>query len=194
MIFKMTKKRLLLPTLGILLLQFISCSGQDPILVEPNPIYEACCGADPVEFKDANGYVYVPNLFTPNRDGQNDLFKAVFNPDDVLYIGQYTIYKDTIEEPGEGYYNSGPFDPKTESKWWDGTLPDGTKHIGPFEYTIQLSMRNGSLVTVEGRACLVECGVDAAEFKDRKGCFFESQSSSGRLDINLPNKEEDCFK
>jgi hypothetical protein len=187
------KKCIAFPVLGALVLQFLSCVAQDPVNVEPNPVYAACCGAEPVEFTD-KAYVYVPNMFTPNRDGQNDLFQPVFDYDQVVLVSAYTIYQDTIIEPGAGYYNAPPFSPKSDPQWWDGTLPDGTQHIGPFEYTIEFILRDGSYLQVDGRACLVQCGKDAGEFMDRPGCFFGSQVKDGKFDKGIPNKEEDCFK
>jgi hypothetical protein len=35
----------------VILLLCFSCKSQDPDPV-PNPVYEACCGADPIEYKD----------------------------------------------------------------------------------------------------------------------------------------------
>jgi hypothetical protein len=187
------KNCIALPTLCALVFQFLGCKAQDPVNTDPNPVYEACCGAEPVEFTDA-GYFYVPNMFTPNDDGKNDVFQPVFDYGLVEYISAYTIYQDTTIEPGLGYYNALPFDPKSNPKWWDGTLPDGSKHIGPFEYTIEFTMKDGSFVVVDGRACLVQCGPDAGEFTNRDGCYFGTQVTNGKFDKGVPNKEEDCFK
>jgi hypothetical protein len=190
------KKSISLSIISILMLQFfVSCRGQDPISIDPNPVYKACCGIEPVEFSDANkGYVYVPNVFTPNRDGQNDLFLPVYDPKVVEYIAQYTIYQDTTEQPGPILYASGQFDPNQQKKWWDGTLANGKQHIGAFKYTIQFALFDGTFLVADGRACLVQCGREAAEFAVREGCFFGTQVIDGKFDREAPNKEEDCFK
>jgi hypothetical protein len=192
MIISIMKKRITFPVLSVLIFQFLACKAQDPI--DSNPIYEACCGAEPVEFTDSKTYVYVPNIFTPNRDGRNDLFEPVFDYSLVEYVSSYTIYQDTIIEPGIGYYNATGFNPKSNPRWWDGIKDDGTEHIGSFEYTIELAMKDGTFVLLDGRACLVRCGADAAEFREREGCFFGTQVTDGKFDKALPNKEEDYFK
>jgi hypothetical protein len=188
------KNCVVLSALCVLLFQLTACKAQDPVNVDPNPVYEACCGAEPVEFSEGKGYVYVPNMFTPNRDGRNDVFQPVFDPKVIEYIARYTIYQDTTEEPGPGYYNSGTFDPNTNPRWWDGTLPDGTEHVGPFEYTIEFALIDGTYMLVEGRGCVVRCGSDAAEFTNRAGCYFASQATDGKFDKAAPNREDDCFK
>jgi hypothetical protein len=194
MISNIMKISFTIPALGALVLQFFACNGQDPINLDPNPVYASCCGAEPVEFTDAAVYLFVPNVFTPNGDGVNDLFQPVIDYEQVEYVTQYTIYQDTIIEPGEGYYNSGVFFPKTEAKWWDGTLPDGTKHTGPFEYDLEFYMKDGSYLRASGRACLVRCGPDAVEFLTRQGCFFGTQTADGKLNKDAAHKEDDCFK
>jgi hypothetical protein len=188
------KKCNVLPTFCALVFQFLGCQAQDPVnIVDPNPAYTACCGADPVEFTDG-GYIYVPNVFTPNGDGKNDVFEPIIDYNLVDHISQYTIYQDTTEEPGVGYYNATAFNPTSNPRWWNGKLPDGTLHLGAFEYTIQFAMKDGSYLQVDGRACLVQCGPDASEFTNRNGCFFATQVSNGRLDKGASNKEDDCFK
>jgi hypothetical protein len=178
------------------LLQFLACAQEPPppVTVDPNPIYESCCGADPIEYNENGFYVYVPNLFTPNKDGINDVFAPVYADEKVEYISTCIIYQDTIIEPGPIYYDSGYMNPKKKARWWDGKLPDGTQHVGPFEYVIQFVMTDGSYRTIEGRACLVQCGPDAAEFTNRAGCYFGTQAKGTRFDKSAANKEEDCFK
>lgn len=187
------QKYLALSALSALVFQFSACKSKDPVNADPNPVYATCCGIEPVEYNDG-AYVYVPNMFTPNGDGLNDVFQPVMDYDQVEIVSAVIIYQDTIIEPGAIYYNSLPFVPKTNPKWWDGTLPDGTKHIGPFEYVMEFLMKDGTYAFVDGRACLVRCGPDAAEFTTRTGCFFGTQVTNGKFDKSAPNKEEDCFK
>jgi gliding motility-associated-like protein len=42
-----------------------------------------CTGSDSVQVKKCSGNVYVPNAFTPNGDGLNDIFRIFASPDDI---------------------------------------------------------------------------------------------------------------
>jgi hypothetical protein len=183
-----------LPLFCGILLSCFSCNEQDPELV-PNPIYKACCGADPIEYKNGGHYVYIPNVFTPNKDGVNDKFELVFDLAKIRTVEQYTIYKDTTFEPGPILYSTGLYPTQFGLFFWDGIDRDGNLVVGSFRYEIQLRTTDDQLIGLKGRACAVACGPDAAEFKGREGCFFPSQvDTKGIHDPALPPKEEDCFK
>jgi hypothetical protein len=139
--------------------------------------------------------IFVPNVFPPNRDGQNDRFMPIMN-DQVLEIWEYSIYQDTIIEPGALIYSPGTSFTVDfiDQLAWDGLNIDGRPHEGPFEYRIVLSLRDGTSITIDGRACSIACGPDAGIFQSKDGCFFQSQVTDGKLDIKIPNKEDDCFK
>lgn len=178
------------------ILFFLSgCSAQEPVISE---VYEKCCGAEPIEFTYKDGYMFVPNVFTPNGDGVNDYFVPQFNDKIDAYFDTYLIYTsvgDTVL-----YYFS-QFDVKNSiSSTWDGNRKDGTPYVGAFKYefSVYLKSTDGSTdyFTIEGRACRVACGPDASVLKGKSGCFFPSQFNTDILkpDASIPNKEEACFE
>jgi hypothetical protein len=68
--------------LGAYLAMSLSACAQ----VEPSPSiipeYATCCGAEPVEITVDTVYkLYVPNSFTPNGDGVNDIFVPNYTGD-----------------------------------------------------------------------------------------------------------------
>lgn len=186
----MTKTKLLLLTTLGLALSLSGCSQEtpDPVTSET---YEACCGAEPVEYTFGDARMYVPNVFTPNGDGVNDLFYPFVN-DSVLAIDVFLIYTpvgDTLmfDRPGFDYNNLGSYA-------WNGRRYDGSQHKGPFKYFVSFILKDG-LHEVEGRACSIVCGPEAAVFQTKEGCFYPVQSSAGGiLNPTAPNFESDCFK
>jgi hypothetical protein len=178
--------------LSATLLSHISCNAQDPVL---NPDYETCCGQERVEYEQDKAYVYIPNVFTPNGDGHNDRFVPIMN-DQIVEIWEYSIYVDTIIEPGALIYSPGTSFTVTDLDQlaWDGTGLNGKLHEGAFEYRIVLSLRDGTSLTIDSRACSIVCGPGAGIFQTKDGCFFQSQVTDSKLNIDLPNNEEACFK
>jgi gliding motility-associated-like protein len=70
---------------------------------------------------------YVPNAFSPNDDGINDLFE-------IYYVGPLQDYKLTIFDRWGGTI----FSSKNGSEFWNGDLPDGDKaDVGVYTYLLE---------------------------------------------------------
>lgn len=187
------KKYLFLPLLPFLLAA--SCKDDDNPKVEEEPTYEGCCGISPVTFTVGEGKVYVPNAFTFNSDGINDVFFAFCN-DHVSKVEDVSI----TDASGESLYSIGAFDLSGtlnlfESGGWEGFVANATtRHKGPFNYKMKVTDDTGQSTTVQGTACGIICDSAAVYFKDNPGCFYPSQlDGEGGYDPSLPHYDDDCF-
>jgi hypothetical protein len=186
----MENMRFLVLAAGLCTVVMQGCT-QEPTTLD-SKVYESCCGIEPVEYKVADAYMYVPNVFTPNGDGVNDYFVPYVNRN-VLDFDSYLIYTgegDTVLFARTGFdYNFIP------TYAWDGNRLDGTPYIGAFRYEFYTFLKDNGVFIVKGRACRVECGRDASFFQKKEGCFYPNQSNAeGLLDSKLPNKEGKCFE
>lgn len=168
------------------------CSSQD----DPKSVaqeYESCCGTQPVEFSYEMKRIYVPNVFTPNKDGVNDYFFPVVNDvvTDIWGFAVYSIEGDTMlyQKP---YFNSKM--PVSEYGW-DGLRPDGSRYKGAFRYKMRVDDKLANKHIVEGRACAVVCGPGSEGFQTKIGCYFPVQAGKdGTLDKSVDHGEKECFK
>lgn len=193
---------------------FLACltSGctQDETKPTGNEKYKDCCGTEAkvIELPGGNT-VYVPNVFTPNGDGLNDLFYPIAkNQDPKLFgISELRIYnmKDTVIY----YRRDFSYTIDLAEAAWSGLMrynifnetpyaPDQKYEGGPFKYSFEMIFITGDgkleVKVVEGQACMILCGDEVSEFQDRKGCFFPVQGLSGVFDAEVGHQEKDCFK
>ncbi len=88
-----------------------------------------------VSFKDCSCFVYIPNAFTPNGDGFNDVFKPVFDCNLSLY--EFTIF----DRWGREVFRSD--EPSTP--WNGGGASEGEFFLQNGIYNYILSYSNGEL-------------------------------------------------
>lgn len=164
--------------------------------------YETCCGANPVEVAvGAKEKLYIPNSFTPNKDGINDVFRPFYTGDilNMTFMLVYSLERDSLLFVLRGrdfnIYEKGKFG-------WDGIRTgeeplyagDWKLHKGGFRYEISIYTEDAGYVVVKGTACAIHCGDDAAVFKDNKACFYPAQVTNDAFDPKLSSNEVDCFK
>jgi len=162
--------------------------NDDPM--QPTDPYVGCCSTEPVEFTVGNAKLYVPNAFTPNGDGTNDVFFPFFN-DKVSKIEFFSI---STSKLGTMYLSLNVDKQNPATNGWDGIDADGKKYAGLFDYYIQITDDAGFSQFISGSACSIVCDTFAAVFKTKTGCFFPAQENGdGGLDASLPMLEDDCF-
>jgi hypothetical protein len=167
----------------------IQCNEDDEPKQATDP-YTACCGLDSVEFIVGNGKLYVPNAFTPNEDGINDVFFPFFNDK----VSKIELFQISTPELGLIYLVLEVDKQNPLASAWNGIDADGNKYAGLFSYYIQITDDAGFSQIISGYACSILCDSFATAFKTKTGCFFPAQSDgNGGLDASLPTFEDECF-
>ena len=153
--------------------------------------YEGCCGTEATvdSFRiafptyDQNGniidstsaaQIYIPNVFTPDGDGINDIFK-------ILKTYNFTLFQSVNILPNDPGYS------------WNGLKPDGTIYQGSFNYEVEVEFIDGQIKTYIGKACAYTCGEEGFPTGNLPDCFFPDQhDGNGGFDPSLPI-DELCF-
>ncbi len=90
--------------------------------------------------------VYVPNVFSPNGDGENDLFTIYADPDGVKNIKSFQVYS----RWGELVYEHYDFQPNSPTIGWDGKHRGKEMNPGVFVWYAVLEFADGTEVLYKG--------------------------------------------
>lgn len=113
------------------------CNGSDDILVEV----------------DKNRNVYIPNVFTPNGDGFNDIFQ-VFSGPGVTQINSITVF----DRWGEVVFQANNITPTPFEDFdngWDGTFRTRVMNPGVFVYLVDVTFDDGVTLLFRGDVTLL---------------------------------------
>jgi gliding motility-associated-like protein len=94
--------------------------------------------------------VFVPTIFSPNRDNVNDIFRAYSNTPggQVMLIRIYSRW-------GELVYEDGNYNLDDPARGWDGTFRNQPANTGVYVYYISLKFADGSTDVLKGDVNLV---------------------------------------
>lgn len=88
--------------------------------------------------------VYIPNAFSPNKDGKNDVFSVLIGKD-VLGMNM-TIF----DRWGKEIYAT-----EDINKGWNGTFKGRDVEVGTYQYIIRVKYRNNKVETFKGDLTLI---------------------------------------
>ena len=111
------------------------CSGSDAIIISSN------CAND----------LWIPNAFTPNGDGTNDVFYVRGNPQNTT-IEKFLIYN----RWGNKVFEATNILPDDITKGWDGTFKGEPAQFEAYGYEVVARFNNGSKKTLKGNVTLLK--------------------------------------
>ena len=148
----------------------------------------SCCKEPHLEACVGGAKVYVPNAFTPNGDGINDLFLVEGN-EGISKVVSFKVFK----ADGTMVYEASDFPLNDPSFGWNGAFPDGTLEQAIYSYSLSIENIGNQVYDFEGTVCCRIDGPNDFPCVDlEKNCAYSSQhDGNGGFDPALPNFE-DC--
>ncbi len=111
-----------------------------------------CSDSDEITvFVDRRRQVFIPNIFSPNGDGQNDRFYVQTGPD-VKQINSFMIFN----RWGESVYEQHGFPPNDPFHGWDGMHRGKLMNTGVYVYYIEVEFLDGEVVPYKGDITLMK--------------------------------------
>lgn len=106
-----------------------------------------CKGADTIKIfaKDCPVYFYMPNAFTPNNDGRNDVIKPTLTGHIEYY--RFSIYN---------RYGQKVFDSNDDNKGWDGKVNGELQNADIFVWTCTYKILNKAVMLKKGTILLIK--------------------------------------
>ena len=95
--------------------------------------------------------VYIPNAFSPNGDGANDLFMIFANAEHITNIRTFKVF----DRWGEMVHEAHNFLPNDPAYGWDGMLRQQALNPAVFVYFAEIEFRDGEVLLFEGSVTLV---------------------------------------
>lgn len=157
-----------------------------PVNQTPEEYFTANCGRIPPLFGCINGVSYfVPNAFTPNNDGFNDIF-VPFTGEGINEVVSFKVF----DESGTLVFEKYNFPPNNLPYGWDGKLPDGSLQDGIFTYTVSFETPLGETQELAGSVCCRTSSPLACVDHEKHIAWGTEHNGNGGFDSALPSFEE----
>ncbi len=95
--------------------------------------------------------IYIPNIFTPNGDGKNDLFRPFTTDLVVREIASFRVFN----RYGGVVYEALHISPQDATSGWDGTVDAKQANSGVYVYQVELVLINDRVVKKKGDIVLI---------------------------------------
>lgn len=96
--------------------------------------------------------IYIPNGFTPNNDGINDVF-MIFGGSDVVQINTFKVF----DRWGETVFEQNNFQPNDPNYAWEGTFRNGQAlNTSVFVYIAEVEFIDGETIIFSGDVTLIK--------------------------------------
>jgi gliding motility-associated-like protein len=102
-------------------------------------------------YVDERPAVYIPNAFSPDGDGVNDVFMIFAKDESVRKVRSFLVFDRWGEKVYE-YYN---FDPNNPANGWDGMYRGQVLNPQVFGWFAEIEFINGKVILFEGDVTLV---------------------------------------
>lgn len=104
-----------------------------------------CTAADSIYIKARSCCeLFLPNVFSPNNDGRNDVFR-------IVTVGHQTIHDFRVINR----WGQTVFETKDERKGWDGTFNGRDQDVGTYFYYLRYSCQGGGPMEKKGELVLM---------------------------------------
>jgi gliding motility-associated-like protein len=94
--------------------------------------------------------VFIPNVFSPNEDGNNDIFYIQAGPQ-VTQIKSFYIYS----RWGESLFEVQNFQPNDPAFGWDGTHRGREVNTGVYVFMAEVEFNDGQVLIYKGDVTLM---------------------------------------
>jgi len=117
-------------------------------------IVDNCANTDDCETSITflpDGEIYIPNIFSPNGDGDNDWF-TVYGNESISNVKSLLIYS----RWGDLVFEATDFPPNEEEMGWDGFYRSDSGHGNVYVYVIEAEDRFGNIFNETGPITVVK--------------------------------------
>lgn len=114
---------------------------------------DGCTGTDEIIVDvDRNRNVFIPNVFSPNGDGRNDIFKVFIGPgvENINYMKVFDRWGEILFDIDEAFVPD-----ELGTIGWDGTLNGKTMNPGVYVYLIEVEFVDGLTLLYRGDVTLL---------------------------------------